>query len=182
MTVNTFEQLIAEWYELRGYFVRRNIPVGKGAKGGWEGELDVVAFHPSTKHMVHIEASTSGDSWKKLKPRIEKQFAAGRTHIPLLYPNLDLPSGIDQIFVLYRRMRSDKQIEGVQMVPFEDLLNEMRDYLKLRDIHKAKVPETFSLLRVLHHAVYYRPASCASEADSATKGRRKAGSASRRKV
>lgn len=106
--------------------------------------------------------------WKTLKPKLEKKFAAGRTHIPALYP--DLASGLEQIFVLYRRARSDKTINGVSIVAFEDFLNKMRDCLKGRDIHKAKIPEAFPLLRLLHHTVYYRPPSCAS-ADAAATGR-----------
>ena len=29
MANNFLEQLVTEWYEYRGYFVRRNVPVGK---------------------------------------------------------------------------------------------------------------------------------------------------------
>ena len=44
MAINFLEQLIAEWYEYRGYFVRRNVLVGRRLKGGYECELDIVAF------------------------------------------------------------------------------------------------------------------------------------------
>ena len=44
MSSNFLEQLVAEFYEYKGYFVRRNILVGKRAKGGYECELDVVAL------------------------------------------------------------------------------------------------------------------------------------------
>src|SRR5437016_5364675 len=50
IAVNFLEQLVAEWYEYQGYFIRRNVRVGKLAAGGYECELDVVAFHPQTKH------------------------------------------------------------------------------------------------------------------------------------
>lgn len=49
--MNYLEQLISEWYEYQGYFVRRNVLVGKRSDGGWECELDVVAFHPTKKHL-----------------------------------------------------------------------------------------------------------------------------------
>ena len=42
MSANHLEQLIAEWYEFQGYFVRRNVLVGKRSKGGYECELDVI--------------------------------------------------------------------------------------------------------------------------------------------
>lgn len=35
---NFLEQLVAEWYEFRGYFVWRNINVGPRPKGGFESE------------------------------------------------------------------------------------------------------------------------------------------------
>jgi hypothetical protein len=39
---NHLEALVAEWYEVRGYFVRRNVQVGKRPKGGYECEFDIV--------------------------------------------------------------------------------------------------------------------------------------------
>jgi len=47
------EELVAKWYEYKGYFVKRNVrPHPK--------ELDVVAFNPNVKGMpqlVHVEAT-----------------------------------------------------------------------------------------------------------------------------
>ena len=57
---NFLKQLAAEWYEYRGYFVRRNVRVGQRAGGGFAGELDVVAFNPIEKRLVHIEARQLG--------------------------------------------------------------------------------------------------------------------------
>ena len=57
MAGNFLEQLVAEWYEYKGYFVRRNVLVGRRSRGGYECELDVVAFNPEEKHLVHIEPS-----------------------------------------------------------------------------------------------------------------------------
>lgn len=62
MPSNYLEQLAAEWYEYQGYFVRRNIRVGLRKQGGYEGELDVVAFHPGRVALVHIETSMDADS------------------------------------------------------------------------------------------------------------------------
>src|SRR5713101_5580816 len=63
LPINFLEQLVAEWYEYRGFFVRRNIHVGKRTAGGHEGELDVVAFHPVEKRLVQIETSMDAGSW-----------------------------------------------------------------------------------------------------------------------
>jgi hypothetical protein len=40
---NHLEDLVAEWYQLRGFFVRRNVQVGKRSRGGNECELDELA-------------------------------------------------------------------------------------------------------------------------------------------
>ena len=51
MAGNHLESLVAEWYEFQGYFIRRNVRVGKLPKGGYEAELDVVAFHPEQRSL-----------------------------------------------------------------------------------------------------------------------------------
>ena len=88
MATNYLEQLIAEWYEYKGYYVRRNLLVGKRVKGGFECELDVVAFNPKAKHLVHIEPSMDANSWAERERRYQKKFTAGRKYIPELFQGL----------------------------------------------------------------------------------------------
>ncbi len=75
---NFLEQLTAEWYEFRGYFVRRNIHVGPRERCGWECELDVVAFDPKRKHLIQIEPSMDADPWETRERRFRKKFEAGQ--------------------------------------------------------------------------------------------------------
>ena len=49
------ESLIAEYLEWQGYLIRRNMKVGRRAKGGWEMELDVVGYHPQLNKIIHYE-------------------------------------------------------------------------------------------------------------------------------
>ena len=49
MPGNYLEDLVAEWYEYNGYFVKRNVWVGKLPAGGYECELDIIAFNPEKK-------------------------------------------------------------------------------------------------------------------------------------
>jgi len=100
MMANFLEQLVAEWYEIQGYFVRRNVKVGRRPKGGWDGELDVVAFHPRKKHLIHIEPSTDALPWGQRQKRFEKKFDAGRKYIPALFEGLNVPPEIEQIALL----------------------------------------------------------------------------------
>ena len=55
MKVNFREQLIAEWYERRGYFVRTNEKWPDGRRG----DMDVLALCPETRKLIHIETASS---------------------------------------------------------------------------------------------------------------------------
>jgi len=85
---NYLEELTREWYEYQGYFVRQNVMVGKRPKGGYECELDVVAFHPVRKHLVHIEPSMDADSWAVREIRYKRKFNAGKKYIPTLFEGI----------------------------------------------------------------------------------------------
>lgn len=98
--MNHLEQLVAEWYEYRGYFVRRNVQVDPRPNGGYNCELDVVAFHPEKHHLAHIEPSMDAHSWAKREQRYTKIFSAGRQHIPALFSGIALPQEIEQIALL----------------------------------------------------------------------------------
>jgi len=77
--MNFLEELAAEWYAFNGYFTRTNIKFGKRELGGWTGEIDVLAYKPSTAELVHIEISGSAESLTKHKARfLSKKFIVGR--------------------------------------------------------------------------------------------------------
>jgi hypothetical protein len=61
--MNHLEQLVSEWLDYNGYFVRKNVLVGKRSAGGYECELDVVAFNTQTNHLIQVEPSLDADSW-----------------------------------------------------------------------------------------------------------------------
>jgi hypothetical protein len=152
---NHLEQLVAEWYEFRGYFVRRNVRVGRRPGGGHECELDVVAFHPETRHLVQIEPSTDTDSIAKREERYTKKFAAGRRHIPSLFTGLNLPAEIEQIgLFLYGGMQ--ESIGGGKMMLVSQLVPEIMAVLKNYRINSRAVPEGFPLLRTLQLVSEYR--------------------------
>ncbi len=89
MPINFLEQLVAEWYEYRGFFVRRNVNVGKRTAGGHEGELDVVAFHPVKKLLVQIETSMDAESWAQREQKFKRKFTTGKKHIPMLFSGFE---------------------------------------------------------------------------------------------
>lgn len=154
--INFLEQLVAEWYEFRGYFVRRNVRVGPRPKGGHESELDVVAFHPEKNHLVHIEPSMDADSWDQREKRYAKKFEAGRKYIPGLFAGLDLPPDIEQVALLVFGSSSGRtKIGGGKILMIANFMNEIRKEIRTRRVDKAAVPEQYQLLRALQFAANY---------------------------
>lgn len=148
--MNHLEQLVAEWHEYRGYFVRRNVHVGKRTGGGYECELDVVAFHPTLKHLVHIEPSMDANSWSKREERYSKKFSAGRKFIPKLFDGIDVPIDIDQIALFGLGSRANyPKIGGGRVMMISDLLLDITADLRTKRVEKEAVSEQFPLLRTI---------------------------------
>lgn len=157
MASNHLEDLVAEWYQFNGYFVRRNIQVGKRKRGGYECELDVVAFHPGKKHLVHIEPSLDSDSFKERELKYQKKFRAGLQYIPTLFDGIQLPTDIEQIVLLVYTSKKPRSLGGGTMQHISDFMSKIHDVLKDRPINTAAVPEQFPHLRSLQFAAHYWP-------------------------
>lgn len=153
---NFLEQLTREWYEYQGYFVRQNIHVGKRAKGGYVCELDVVAFHPETKHLVHVEPSMDASSWKERERRYKKKFDAGRKYIPKLFSGLDIPEDIEQIALLvFASTANRKTLGGGRIMLVDELLRSIFSKLAGAGIAKVAVPEQLPIIRTLQFVSNY---------------------------
>lgn len=152
---NFLEQLVAEWYELRHYFVRRNVKVGKRLKGGYDSELDIVAFNPEIKHLVHLEPSMDAHTWEKREQRFQAKFAAGKQHIPDLFKGFgdDLPE-IEHIAVLVFAGK-ERQTVGGKILLIQDLMQKIRSDLNGRSVNNNAVPEQYVILRSLQFASNY---------------------------
>lgn len=84
--MNFLEQFVAEWYQYTGHFVRTNVRFEKSARGGWAGEIDVLAFLPARGNVSHIETSMHADSWAERTRRFRKKFAVPETVYRELFP------------------------------------------------------------------------------------------------
>ena len=160
--VNFLEQLVAEWYESRGYFVRRNVRVGLRPGGGYEGELDVVAFHPGEKRLVHIEPSMDADSWDQRDKRFEHKFMVGKKYIfgkkdiPGLFAGFEPLPEIEQIALLvFGSAKGRSTIGGAKLLMIGDLLREIREELLTRTVERSVVPEQYQILRALQFVAHY---------------------------
>jgi hypothetical protein len=153
--MNFLEELASQWYEYQGYFVRRNMKVGKRAAGGWECELDVVAFHPAKKHILHIEPSMDADPWPKRVARYEKKFAAGKKYIPALFTGLQVPDTIEQIAVFGYGGKgpTPDDFAGGRVVLAKELLSEITDGLAEKRVATGAIPESYYLLRTIQFMI-----------------------------
>ena len=157
MANNFLEQLVCEWYEYRGYFVRRNVPVGKRTRGGYEVELDIVAFHAARRHLVHIEPSMDAESWDKRERAFKKKFDAGLRYIPELFPHSDLPNDIEQIAIFAFASRTNHPtLAGRKVLLVSDLMREIMEDLSDSKSASTPIPEHQPILRTLQFVVQYR--------------------------
>ena len=154
---NFLEQLTREWYEYCGYFVRQNVNVGKRKAGGYECELDIVAFNPKTNHLVHVEPSMDADSWANRETRYEKKFVAGRKYIPEIFDGLDIPDEIEQIALfVFASTKNRQTLAGGKILILDQFLAEILAGLADSTILGSAVPEQLPLMRTLQFVSYYR--------------------------
>jgi hypothetical protein len=159
MAGNYLEELVAEWYQHEGYFVRRNVQVGKRPKGGYECELDIVAFHPERKELVHIEPSLDADGWEKREQRYSKKFDAGRRFIPTMFHGLELPSKIDQVALFVFGGGGHKTLAGGRVMFIREFMRKILESVRKHTVEAAVIPEQYPLLRTLQFAAQYWPVS-----------------------
>ena len=162
MAGNHLESLVAEWYEFRGYFIRRNVRVGKLPAGGFESELDVVGFHPEQRSLVQIEPSLDANRWATKEHRYKKKFEAGRKYVPGLFPGMAIPKHIDQIALFVsggrkssksrERVERFERITGGQVVFIREFMEEIRADIRHRKVALAAIREGLPLLRTLQFA------------------------------
>jgi len=147
--MNHLEELIAEWYEFNGYFVRRNVKVNPRSNGGYESELDIIAFNPEIKKVIHIETSLDTISWAKREIRFRKKFEIGAAEIPNIFRGFRLPNEIHQEAVFLFAGRRVKEKGGAKIKLAEDYITEMYEVLKKQKLNKSMVSEQFPLLRTI---------------------------------
>jgi len=153
--MNFLEQLVAKWLEYQGYFVRRNVHVGRRTKGGYECELDVVGFHPGRQHLVHIEPSMDANSWAKRQECYEKKFAAGRKYIPELFSGFSPLPEIEQIALFgFGGAGPTDRIGGGRVVLIRDWIQAVLVELKTKPFSSHAVPEQFICLRTAQFVLH----------------------------
>lgn len=145
------ENLIAEYYDWLGYLVKRNLKVGKLTHGGWEMELDVIAFHPTTTHLIHVEPSIDTHSWELREARFKKKFESGEKYMfSHVFPWLDQKTKIERIAVLVSHPRGRDSLCGARILSVDELMLQIRQKIDgCGKMSKNAVPEQYPLLRTI---------------------------------
>jgi hypothetical protein len=160
------EDLLCEYYEWQGYVVRRNIKVGPLSHGGHEGELDIIAYHPQNKNLVHLEPSIDGHSWDVRTERFEKKFRAGRKYVREVFPWIDEEVELEQIAVLVTSGGGSRtELAGGKLRTIDEIVAEICEKIDERGLMCSRaIPEQFKLLRTIQlvRCGYYRPPTATS--------------------
>ena len=156
--MNHLEKLTRQYYDWKGYLVKGNVKVGRLPHGGWAGELDIVAYHQQTQHLVHIEPSIDAHSWKKREERFEKKFRFGREYIYKdVFPWLSPDTPLEQIAMLVTSSR--KELCGGTIISIDEFMKQVKDEIReLGIMAKNAIPEEYDLLRTIQMIIngYYK--------------------------
>jgi hypothetical protein len=148
---NHLEALISQYREWKGWLVRKNIRVGKRTRGGYEGELDVVAYDPASNKVIHYEPSVDAHDWAKREKRYKLKFDLGKKHIPLeVFPWLKPDFQLEQIAVFYLVSEKRKTFLDGRAMSIDELVKMIRDeVVKEGQASKKAIPEQYDLLRTI---------------------------------
>lgn len=154
------EDLIAEYYDWQGYLVKRNIKVGRLSHGGWEMELDMIAFDPHSGHLIHIEPSIDADSWNTRIEHFANKFYSAKEYIfGEIFTWLDPTVEIEQVAVFISHPKGRNELGGAKLKSVDELIAEIREkVIACGSVAKDAIPEHYPLLRTmqLSHNGYYQ--------------------------
>jgi len=150
------EQLVREWYEYQGYFVRQDLWVGLEADGSYECDLSIVAFHPTRRHVMHVEPSFDLLNWEESEQHFRMKFDAGRKYLHRIFggePHLHIEH--TALIVATDPPRAHT-IAGGRVLLVSDFLAGILHHLCDLDMAAAVVPEQWILLRTLQFVAEHR--------------------------
>jgi hypothetical protein len=147
---NYLEQLAAEWYEYRGYFVRRHLMVGPRAGGGFEGELTLLAVHLEKGEAVQVEPSMDAHSWEKREKRYQSRFELGRRFIPALLGGKARSWPLRQIALIgLGSSTNHPTLGGGEVLSLGEFLARILNAFRSADLVAQPVPQQYPILRTL---------------------------------
>lgn len=154
--MNFLEQLAAEYYSHKQYFVRTNVKFGKRKnKGGYEGEIDVLAFRPEDLSLLHIETSMDCESWQKRKIRFQKKFRTAGAHYREVF-TFEVKKLVKIVIVGLNKPQKPVSFgSGINIKSIPEFIKEISDYLEQHNPRNQAIPENFPLLRAIQFAIHF---------------------------
>lgn len=144
--MNFLERLVAEWYELRGYFVKTNVRFGPRANGGYIGEVDVLAAKPRTRELVHIEVFGDAPRSEDYPDRIRKKFERAEPfYSGMVEMEFELPQRIAIVTIGTPKI----PIDGVATMNVDALMREIKAVVYT---YNGAIPERYGYLRAIQFA------------------------------
>ena len=149
------EELLAEYHEWRGHVVKCNVLVGRRERGGWDMELDIVAYDPETTTIFHLEPSLGAEVGEKREKRFAKKFEAGRKYIQKdLFPWLPRETPIIQRAILTCAPRSGRTLAGAQVITVDEIILEIKQAVSRKGIAaRAAISQHYPLLRTIQFVI-----------------------------
>ena len=151
--MNFLENLASEWYEYHyKCFIRRNVRFGKREKGGYDNELDILAYHPQTRKLVHIEPSSDASSWKERKERyLKKKFIYSHDdYEEILNCKIKSVQKIALVGFSKKPTTDLKWRPDIEVKPVPNFLSEIAEKIRSeKGIHNMAIPENYPLLRAI---------------------------------
>ncbi len=161
MPTNHLESVIAEYYELQEYFVLRNIKISpRDGKGGYDSEIDILAYKPIAEEVIHIETSLDTDSWERRLERINNKFRHAEAYVERRFGK-NVAKNMKHEFVLVYGAITDKneflEKKNAQIRLAEDVFKEIVEWVKREHPRndRALIPEQYPNLRTIQFVNYY---------------------------
>lgn len=154
--MNFLESLAAEWYAIQGYFVRTNIKANRRGNGGWDNEIDVLAYDPATSRLVHVETSWDAYSWEQRESRyLKKKFIFSFEQYAEIIGTT--PASVQKRAIIGTSRSHPKAIwgEDVEVTTVPNFIAEIAAEVKLRHPMRDVIPETYPCLRSFQFALAY---------------------------
>jgi hypothetical protein len=90
--------------------------------------------------------------------RYAKKFAAGKKHIPALFPGIDLPKELEQVALFVYGGRGEKHdLADAKGIFIRDFLLDILAAVRQRRMAAAAVPEEYPLLSTLQFSAQFWP-------------------------
>lgn len=136
--------------------MRTNIKYGKRPKGGYIGEIDVAAFNPSGKRLLHIETSTDSHSWEERKQRFLKHFTKAQGRYREVF-HFKIREIRHIAIVGFNTKKPDQAQFGndIEVIMVPDFIQKIAQELRKHTPLEKAVPESYPLLRAIQYAVNY---------------------------